>query len=211
MNLLRLVTLLTGIAIFVSVGTAKPPHRRQPTTAPAGVRCLAFGNCPGVCGPVCPLNIWVCPSNFTCPLTAPATQPAATLDRATADALIEVLKDEQRAEALYAAIMAKYGELRPFSNIIRAERRHQEALTVLADRYGVALPETAVNSVAREIPETLQACITAAIQAEKDNVALYDRLLPAITQADVRSVMTQLRDASAERHLPALQRAAGRY
>jgi len=153
----------------------------------------------------------MCAANTNCPLTAPTTQPAASLDEATTNALIAVFQDELRAESLYAGIMAKHGERRPFSNIIRAERRHQEALTVLADRYHVALPEKAVDSVAMEVPETLQACFAAAIQAEKDNVALYDKLMPTITQPDVRTVMTQLRTASAERHLPALQRAGARY
>ena len=34
------------------------------------------------------------------------------------------LDDEYRAEAIYDAVMQKFGEVRPFINIIEAERRH---------------------------------------------------------------------------------------
>ena len=37
--------------------------------------------------------------------------------------LLEALDDERKAEATYAAVIEKFGEVRPFINIIDAERR----------------------------------------------------------------------------------------
>lgn len=41
-----------------------------------------------------------------------------------AEALRAALDDEYRAEATYAAVITAFGEVRPFINIIEAERRH---------------------------------------------------------------------------------------
>lgn len=45
-----------------------------------------------------------------------------------------------------------------------------------------------------------------AIEAEVENIALYDRLLPAIADASVRHVLQNLQDASRDNHLPAFRR-----
>jgi len=48
----------------------------------------------------------------------------------------------------------------------------------------------------------------AAVQAEIDNAALYDRLLGGIDNPDVVQVAGNLRDASLNNHLPAFEAAA---
>jgi hypothetical protein len=50
------------------------------------------------------------------------------------------------------------------------------------------------------------ACLAGA-HAERENVALYDRLLLGTTDPDVRTTFERLRWVSLERHLPALERA----
>ena len=40
------------------------------------------------------------------------------------EALQLALEDEYRAEAMYEAVIEDFGEVRPFINIIEAERRH---------------------------------------------------------------------------------------
>lgn len=45
-----------------------------------------------------------------------------------------------------------------------------------------------------------------AIKAEVENIALYDRLLPAIADDSVRHVLQNLQDASRDNHLPAFRR-----
>ena len=54
--------------------------------------------------------------------------------------LLDALDDERKAEAIYAAVIGKFGPVRPFSNIIEAEQRHAAALTRQLERLGVKVP-----------------------------------------------------------------------
>ena len=50
----------------------------------------------------------------------------------------------------------------------------------------------------------------AAVEAEGENAALYDRLLDAVERPDIRTVLQNLQEASQERHLPAFRRCSER-
>jgi rubrerythrin len=50
-----------------------------------------------------------------------------------------------------------------------------------------------------------------AVTAEKENKAMYDRLLSVVQDPEVRSVLIRLRDASQNNHLPAFQRCQNRF
>ena len=54
--------------------------------------------------------------------------------------LLDALDDERKAEATYAAVIAKFGPVQPFSNIIGAEQRHAAALERQLERLGVPVP-----------------------------------------------------------------------
>jgi len=130
-------------------------------------------------------------------------------------ALEAALQDERHAEAFYAAVMAKFGDARPFSNIIEAERQHESMLIGLYETYGVAIPENGYATGALEAPsapETLRGACKIGVEAEIANRDLYDgNLLPAVAAyPDITFVMQRLRDASEENHLPAFQRCANR-
>jgi len=130
-------------------------------------------------------------------------------------ALGSALQDERHAEAFYAAVMAKFGDARPFSNIIEAERQHEAMLIGLYETYGVAVPENGYTTGALEAPmapETLVEACKIGVEAEIANRDLYDgNLLPAVAAyPDITLVMQRLRDASEENHLPAFQRCANR-
>ena len=56
-------------------------------------------------------------------------------------ALIEALDDEYKACASYAHIISTFGEIRPFINIMEAEKRHIQALLPLFRKYGFSIPE----------------------------------------------------------------------
>ncbi len=43
-------------------------------------------------------------------------------------ALVEALQDEYKARATYRLVISKFGEIRPFINIIESEERHIQAL-----------------------------------------------------------------------------------
>ncbi|MFM2279203.1 MAG: hypothetical protein RLZZ444_1434 [Pseudomonadota bacterium] len=119
--------------------------------------------------------------------------------------LLEALDDERKAEATYGAVIEKFGEVRPFINIIEAERRHSAAIERQMTRLGFAIPANQWQSRGMA-PDTLAEACRMAIEAEVENIALYDRLLPAIADDSVRHVLQNLQDASRDNHLPAFRR-----
>lgn len=121
----------------------------------------------------------------------------------------DALDDEYKAEATYAAVIARFGNVRPFINIVEAERRHAQALIRQCERLGFA---PRVNRWAGKVaaPATLREACAEAIAAEVDNIALYDRLLPDVADPQVRGLLGRLQEASRDRHLPAFRRCLAR-
>ncbi len=131
---------------------------------------------------------------------------------ATADLtkiLLDALDDERKAEAFYEAVIAKFGPVRPFSNIVEAEQRHAAALERQLRRLGVPVPPNPWTGKMGAPDALVEAC-ERAIQGEIENIALYDRLIPLIDDPAVRQVMENLQAASRERHLPAFRRCLAR-
>lgn len=126
-----------------------------------------------------------------------------------AEVLREALIDEYQAIAVYQKVIDAFGAVRPFVNIIEAERTHVQALLPLFERYGVPVPEDASTPPAAVPSSILEAC-RKAVEAEKANVAMYDRLLRATQTPDVRAVLARLQAASRDRHLPAFERCVAR-
>jgi rubrerythrin len=133
-----------------------------------------------------------------------------TRDRPLRHALEEVLDDEYRARATYRAVLDRHGPVRPFSAIVEAEDRHVRALLPLFRRHGFPVPEDPWRDRV-EAPATLREACAAAVAAELENAAMFDRLAPvAADHPDVAAVFERLREASAERHLPAFRRCLAR-
>ena len=125
-----------------------------------------------------------------------------------ADMLTYAIEDEYAAHAEYAAIMAKFGEQRPFSNIMRAEQTHIARLTPLFAAHGVALPkDNAAQHVV--VPATLAEAFKIGVDAEIKNIAMYEAFLRAELPADVRLVFEALKNAS-QNHLAAFERGTAR-
>jgi hypothetical protein len=144
---------------------------------------------------------------------APAWSKSLTAEARSA--LDAALQDERHAEAVYGAVLRKFGDVRPFSNIIVAEQRHQAMLLDMYKAYGVSAPENRYATGALPVPtvpETLAEACKIGVEAEIANRDLYDRtLLPAVKgYPDITLVMQRLRDASEENHLPAFRRCANR-
>ncbi len=125
------------------------------------------------------------------------------------NALHEALDDEYRARAIYGQVLADFGDVRPFSNIVEAETRHIEALRVLFARYGLSFPEDPWPGKVERYASVREAC-AAGVEAEIANAALYDRLKASTRRPDILAVFGNLQAASQERHLPAFQRCAQR-
>lgn len=131
------------------------------------------------------------------------------LSDAGLEALGLALQDEYRAERLYHQVLERLGDVRPFANIVYAEQRHSAALERVYSRRGLVAPISDQQGLGQELPgETLQEVCNAAVEAERDNVSLYDELLRRDLPADVVQVFEHLREASLERHLPAFERCA---
>ena len=91
-------------------------------------------------------------------------------------ALIEALDDEYKASATYAQIISIFGEIRPFTNILEAEKRHIKALLPLFEKYGFDIPENSWSNNIAAPDSILHAC-QAGVEAEIENAEMYDRLL----------------------------------
>jgi hypothetical protein len=128
--------------------------------------------------------------------------------------LLYAAQDEYLARGEYAAVMGKFGTIRPFSNIIKAEEQHLSLLKSAFSTYKLSFP---IDGSARylQIPTTLAGAYKAGVQAEVDNIAMYDKFLadPRIQgaqYADLRTLFTSLRNASSN-HLRAFQKQVSRY
>lgn len=140
---------------------------------------------------------------------------AMTLTEPAKDAILRALDDEYHAEAVYGATIAKFGNIRPFSNIILAEQSHQKALIDLMQIYGMDVPSNGYltgDKPLPPLPETLREVCVIGVAAEIENSRLYEEdLLPAVADhPDITRVFKALSDASIEKHLPAFQRCADR-
>ena len=135
--------------------------------------------------------------------------PVAPGGAHVAGALQAALQDVYHARAVYERVIADHGAVRPFVNVVRAEQRHIEALVRMFDVYGIAAPEPAWTPAAAPAFATVAEACDAAVDAERENVALYDRILTPDLPANMQQVFMRLRDASRLRHLPAFERCGG--
>lgn len=123
--------------------------------------------------------------------------------------LLSALDDEYRAEATYQAVIDKHGEVRPFINIIQAEQRHSDMVAAELVRNGWEVPANP-HLGKLEAPATVLEACQLGEQAEVENIALYDRLLPQVDDPQSKAVLERLQWASRENHLPAFQRCVAR-
>lgn len=112
--------------------------------------------------------------------------------------------DELKAEATYEYVMDRFGTIRPFSNIVNAEVRHSQAIYALYDDFGLTAPT--FDGIADPGFESISAACNAAVTAEIENIALYDELMPMITDERILTVFKSLQSASRDKHLPAFER-----
>ncbi len=137
-----------------------------------------------------------------------STLTPTSISTKTQEALLHALADEREAEDAYAAVLAAYGNIRPFCNIIEAERRHQQELIVLFDRYGLAVPKRQQSTATA--PDSIFEACRRAVDAEVRNVAMFDALIEGVEEEDIRETFLRLQEASRDRHLPAFRRCMGR-
>jgi hypothetical protein len=134
---------------------------------------------------------------------ADASVPTATL----AEVIQRAVHEERNAEATYQNVIAALGPIQPFVNISDSEAQHVADLEQLARKYGVDISN--ITAAGAPSPADKRAACTMGVGAERADIALYDELLPLVTDhPDVVQVLTNLRTASQDNHLPAFERCA---
>jgi hypothetical protein len=141
-----------------------------------------------------------------CLLAEDSDYPVAELDEKTIEYLNLALADERKALGTYQAAMTKFGSVKPFINIARAEEQHIAMLLALFDKYGVVIPQDTTK--AGTLPATLQEVCAVGVTAEIENDALYQSMIPELQREDIKTVFISLARASKEMHLPAFERCA---
>ena len=123
--------------------------------------------------------------------------------------LTYAIQDEYLAKTEYELIVQEFEINQPFTNIIRSEETHIQLLLPLFDTYAIDVPaNTAENHIV--LPETLKEVFEIAVQAEINNIAMYDLFLHEDLPKDLRTSFAFLRDAS-ESHLAAFQNNLNKY
>ena len=142
-------------------------------------------------------EVWVSAlCSFVATLAIAATDTRALLD--------EAYQDELKAYIRYEGIIEQFGEVSPFVNLVEAERRH---LDHLADLYiARGMTPASVSEPAAVMYLSVTAACQVSLEAEKDNVVVLDRLMKESVDTDIKDTLKWIRDASAERHIPALER-----
>lgn len=124
-------------------------------------------------------------------------------DLTIADMLTYAIQDEYAAHGEYAAILAAYGNVKPYSNILRSEETHIAYLAELFTAYGMTVPKD--DSSSRVVlPSSLLEAGKIGVQAEIDNIAMYKLFLSKDLPDDIARVFNALKNAS-ESHLQAFQ------
>lgn len=145
----------------------------------------------------------------TCPYWEPIGRDQVTADMQMILALREALEDAYRARATYRKAIEAFGPIRPFVHIMQAEARHVRALRALLDRLGAEPPQdTWADRV--PAPDTLAEACAAAVRAEIDKKAMYERLMPLVRDPAARRLLRRFEEASQLRHLPAFRRCFAR-
>ncbi len=141
-----------------------------------------------------------------CEDSAPVVAPTANLTTAATAALETALDDEYHAEAIYLRVLADFGNVMPFFNVVVAEQRHSASLRGVYERRGLISPDNRWDLSSVPTFATVPAACAAAVDAEVANIALYDRLLALELPADLRMVFVNNRAASINNHQPAFLR-----
>ncbi|MDE3082911.1 MAG: hypothetical protein KGJ39_05780 [Acidobacteriota bacterium] len=130
--------------------------------------------------------------------TVPATAPLTS-------ALTNALNQERYALATYKNVVAKFGAVRPFTNIIASEAQHVATVTALMTAHAVPVP--ASTTTGAPAPATLTASCQLGVNLETSIIAMYQNgIALAKDYPDVVRAFSNLLDASQSGHLPAFLR-----
>jgi hypothetical protein len=119
------------------------------------------------------------------------------------------LQDEYLAKAEYEKIISALNVSRPFSNILRAENTHIDLIEPLLEDYDIKFTVPDVENYIAT-PTNLLEAYKLGVDAEKQNIQMYENFLKEDLDADVKLVFEKLLNAS-KSHLQAFERQVERY
>lgn len=142
-------------------------------------------------------------------------------DQILAERLAFNREEERMARDLYQVFGQSYPDARVFQMIPRSEQRHFDAVGRLLTAYGVTDPSAGLPAGSYAIPdiqalydgwkarglESAAAAYQVGIELEQRDIADLDASIAALSQSDVKAVLTALREASV-RHEAAFTAAA---
>lgn len=120
------------------------------------------------------------------------------------DMLMYAVQDEYLAHGEYLAIIDKFGSQRPYENILRSEETHLAYLKEVYLAYGLDFPaDASVEHIV--IPDDLLEAAMTGVQAEIDNIEMYEIFLSYDLPDDVFQVFSALKSGS-HSHLLAFEK-----
>lgn len=124
-------------------------------------------------------------------------------DMSIVDMLMYAAQDEYLARAEYEAIIEEFNVSRPYFNIMRSEETHLDSLSDIYETYSLEFPsDTSKEQLV--IPTSLLEAAKVGVQAEIDNIAMYEEFLTYDLPDDIEEVFNSLLKGSLN-HLKAFQ------
>ncbi|MDY0235386.1 MAG: DUF2202 domain-containing protein [Gudongella sp.] len=120
------------------------------------------------------------------------------------DMLTYAVQDEYLARGEYLAIIDKFGDQKPYSNIVQAEETHLAYLEEIYLSYEIDFPDdTSAGHII--VPADLLEAAETGVQAEIDNIEMYELFLSYDLPDNVFEVFSALKSGS-DSHLLAFQK-----
>jgi len=125
-------------------------------------------------------------------------------DLSIIDMLMYAVQDEYLARGEYLAIMEKFGSQKPYLNIVRSEETHLAYLEEVYTAYDLEFPDdTSKDHLI--IPQDLLEAAQTGVQAEIDNIAMYEKFMTYDLPENIYNVFDALKRGS-DSHLLAFQK-----
>lgn len=120
------------------------------------------------------------------------------------DMLTYAVQDEYLAHGEYVAVIEKFGKQRPYINIVKSEETHLSYLEEVYLSFNMEFPEdTSADHIV--VPTDLLEAAKLGVQAEIDNIAMYELFMTFDLPDNVYEVFYVLKSGS-ENHLKAFQK-----
>lgn len=136
-------------------------------------------------------------------VTPVPAQETVKVDATLEKILVQVMEEESMTKGVYTAMVEKFGDQKPYSNLVRASERQVSKLEDILEQYDISWENKDNSSVL--VPATLEEGYQTSLEAAKSRVALYDKFLKEDITEDIESSLTRLK-AVAQRQVEAFER-----